>query len=87
MFNLHIAIKAQNGLIYEELGNTESPTLLPGLYDTLATKLQASITEAGTEVDPQDPEPKITMIRQVNTFYESLADFEDDLFRESWRAQ
>ncbi len=79
MFNLHIAILAQNGTIYEEIGNTATTTLLPSLYDELAGKLQEQITTAETAVDPQDPEPKITLIRQINTFYKGLSEFEEAL--------
>ena len=79
MFNLHIAIKAENGVIYEELGNCENVIALPSLYDTLATRLQVQVDDATTRVDPQDPEPKITLIRQVNTFYDSLDEFAEAL--------
>lgn len=79
MFNLHIAVKAQNGTIYEEMGNTDTTVLLPSLYDELAQKLQSSLGTAVTEVDPTDPEPKITLIRQINTYYSSLDEFAEAL--------
>lgn len=78
VFNLHIAIKAQNGEIYEQLGKTESPTLLPSLYDELATKLGAELDSAGTSAG-EGNEPKVTLIREDITYYDSLEQFGESL--------
>ncbi len=78
-FNLHIAIKAQNGTIFEELGNTGSTVLLPSLYDELAVKLQVQLHAASTKADPADPEPKITLVRQDTTFFDNLDQFAEAL--------
>lgn len=78
-YQLHIAVRSENGNIYEELGSTHSTTLLPSLYDNLAVKLQGALQDDSTKVDPQDPEPKITLVRQETTHYESLDHFADCL--------
>ena len=91
MFSLHIAVKALNDIIYEELGECESATLIPGLYDELSTKLQTTLHEADTAMPQREvvegntvawepEEPKITLVQTNVTHYESLADFEQALW-------
>lgn len=78
--SLHIAVKAENGRIYEELQEDITSVLhLPVYYDNLASSLQVQLIDAGTKVDPQDPEPKITLVRQEVHQYSTLEEFSDAL--------
>ncbi len=76
-FNLHISIKAQNGYIYEDLGKTTSLVGLPALYDQLANQLGAQLHQADTLAGGN--KPKITLIRQDTTHYDSMEELADAL--------
>ena len=76
-FNLHISIKAQNGLIYEDLGSTPSLAGLPALYDQLAGQLGAQLHQADTLAGGN--QPKITLIRQDTSHYDSMEEFAEAL--------
>ena len=81
-YNLHIALKAQNGVIYEDLGTTTSPTLLPTLYDQLASQLGAQLNQANTESAVEHgvkQEPKVTLVATTLTQFDSVEQFGESL--------
>lgn len=74
--SLHIAVKAENGAIYEELQeDITSAVHLAPIYDMLAGKIQLQLMKDETKVDPQDPEPKITLARTEFSQYSTLEEF------------
>ena len=64
-------------MIYEDLGSTPSLVGLPALHDQLVDQLGAQLHQADTLAG--ENKPKITLIRQETTHYDSMEEFAEAL--------